>query len=144
MSYATEVTLVSSRTDTAAASETAGTAITNMDLYRRGTFVLAITASSGTYTLDVVIQTYINGYWTDIARFTQMTATGTRFLWNVGVADRSTQKIIEEAQQLFDITPDDRDGVKRAGPWGTQLRASWTITVTGASITWECKGTVQA
>ena len=88
MAYALTGDLVASRTDTASSSaETTTTAITSVDLYRQGTFVLDVTAGSGTgsFTLDVAIQGYKAGYaWTDIARFSQVTSVTQRFLHAVG------------------------------------------------------------
>lgn len=134
---AEDFTFVASTTSTAAATDTAGTTISGFDYYRRGNVVLYVSAASGTWTLDVAIQTYVNGYWTDIARFAQMTATGTRHLWDIG-GPTGNSSTIEEAAQSLDITV----GTKRAGPIGKQMRAIYTITVTGsASLTWTVVGT---
>ena len=137
MAYALTGDLVASRTDTTSSTaETTTTAITSVDLYRQGTFVLAITAGSGTgsFTLDVAIQGYKAGYaWTDIARFSQMTATGTRFLHAVGSTVGTGSTTVEEAAQSLDITV----GTVRPGPMGTQLRAIYTLVITGSySVTW--------
>ena len=137
MAYTTNVSLVSSRTDTAAVTNTNGTAI-DCDLYRKGTFILDVTAVTGVVTLDLAIQTYINGFWSDIARFNQMTSVATRILWDVG-GTINTSTTIEEATQALAITV----GTKRAGPWGTQIRARYTITI-GTSITWSCVGILQS
>ena len=139
MAYALETTLVSSRTDTAAVTRSNGTAITGMDLYRRGTFMLNVSAASGTWTLNVAIQAYIGARWSDIARFAEMSATGQRWIWDVG-GSVNNAATVEEAEQYLAITV----STKRAGPWGTQLRATWTITGTGQSITWELLGTVSS
>lgn len=139
MAYALEVTLVASRTDTSSASGTDGTAVTGVDLYRRGTFILSVTALSGSTTLDVAIQAYINGFWTDIARFAQMTGTGTRVLWDVGGTLGTGTTTIEEATNDLAITV----STKRAGPWGTQLRATYTLASV-TSITWSCVGVLQS
>lgn len=138
MAYATEITLVSSRTDTSNVTGNDGSAVTGMDLYRRGSFILDVTAVSGGVTLDVAVQGYINGTWTDIARFAQVNSVSTRILWDVG-GTVGTATTIEEAVQDLAITV----GTKRAGPWGTQLRATWTIASAG-SITWSLKGTVHS
>lgn len=131
MAYALSTTLVAARTDTTNVTASDGTAITGVDLYRRGTFVLNVSALTGSTTLDVAIQAYINGYWTDIARFAQVTAAATRILWDVGGTLGTGTTTIEEAQQDLAITV----STKRAGPWGTQLRATWTIASV-TSITW--------
>ena len=141
MAYASNVTLVASRTDTADVAEAAGTAITGVDLYRRGTFILSATAVSGTVTLDVTIQAYINGFWSDIARFAQVTANAERILWDVGGTLGTGTTTIEEATQALDITV----STKRAGPWGTQLRARYVVEITGtASITWTVVGVLHS
>ena len=139
MAYALDVTLVASRTDTANVTGSDGTALTGVDVYRRGTFILYVSALTGSTTLDVAIQAYINGYWTDIARFAQVTAAGTRVLWDVGGTLGTGTTTIEEAQQDLNITV----STKRAGPWGTQLRATWTIASV-TSITWTLVGTIQS
>ena len=136
MAYTTTVSLVASAAITTAAT-TNGTAV-SCDVYRRGTFILDVTAVSGSVTLDLAIQTYINGYWSDIARFAQMTATGTRILWDVG-GTVGTSSTIEEATQSLAITV----STKRAGPWGNQLRARYTTTL-GTSITFSCVGILQS
>src|SRR3990167_10833428 len=115
-----EVTLLSSATYTANVTAADGDSVTGIDVYRKGTFILSCTALSGSTTLDVAIQTYINGFWTDIARFAQVTATGTRVLWNVGGDLGTGTTTIEEAAQDLAITV----STKRAGPWGTRLRAT--------------------
>ena len=139
MAYAQEITLVASRTDTAAVAATNGTAITALDLYRRGSFALVVTASSGTWTLAVAIQAYIFGYWTDIARFADVTANAERILWDVG-GTVGTSSTIEEASQSLAITA----GTKRAGPWGTQLRARYSVTFTSGTLTWTVVGVVHS
>lgn len=139
MAYATSVTLVAARTDTANVTASDGTAITGVDVYRRGTFILSTTALTGSTTLDVAIQAYINGYWTDIARFSQVTATGTKVLWDVGGTLGTGTTTIEEATQDLAITV----STKRAGPWGTQLRATWTIASV-TSITWTLVGVLHS
>ena|SRR3990167_168599 len=140
MAFGQEITLLASRTDTATVAETAGTAITGMDQFRRGSFALVATAVSGTITIACSIQAYINGYWSDIARFADVTANAERILWDVG-GTVNTSTTIEEASQSLDITA----GTKRAGPWGSQLRVRYTVTVTGsASATWTVVGAVQS
>lgn len=137
MAYSTDVTLVASTTSTANVTASTGDSVT-VDTYRRGSFVLTATVNSGSPTLDVAIQAYIGSTWTDIARFAQVTATSTRFLWDVG-GTVGTSSTIEEAQQTLGITV----STKRAGPWGTAIRAIYTIASAG-SITWSVKGTVQS
>jgi hypothetical protein len=141
MAYATTVTLVASRTDTASVTEASGTAITGVDVYRKGTFTLVATAVSGTVALDVSIQCYVGGIWTDIARFAQVTGNAERVLWDVGGTLGTGTTTIEEASQTLDITV----STKRAGPWGTQLRARYVLVVTGSgSITWVVAGTIHS
>lgn len=133
-----DVTLVSSRTDTTNATRARGSEVTGVDVYRKGTFILTVTVNSGSPTLDVAIQGYINGTWTDLARFAQVTATATRVLWDVG-GTVNTSTTIEEATQDLAITV----GTKRAGPWGSRLRATWTTTALG-SITWSLVGSIHS
>ena len=130
--------MVASTTVTANAT-TNGTAITGVDLYRRGTFILSVTALSGSTTLDVAIQAYINGYWTDIARFAQVTTISDRVLWDVGGTIGSGVTTVEEATQSLAITV----STKRCGPWGTQLRARYT-TASTTSITFTVVGFLQS
>ena len=136
MAYNTEVSLLDSATYTANATKADGSQVA-VDTYRRGTFILDVTALSGSTTLDVAIQTYINGNWTDIARFAQVTATGARVLWDVG-GDTNTSSTIEEAIQDLNITV----STKRAGPWGQYIRATYTIASV-TSITFSLKGFCQ-
>ena len=143
MAYADNITLVASNSVSASVSETAGTAVTGVDKYRRGNFVLATSSGtgSGSFTLDCAIQAYVNGYWSDVARFAQVTSGATeRILWDVG-GTVGTSSTIEEATQSLDITV----GTKRAGPLGTQLRARYTIVITGTySFTWTVVGTMHS
>lgn len=136
MAYSTDISLVASRTDTANVTAADGTAIL-VDQYRRGSFILSVTAVSGGVTLDVAIQAFINGFWTDISRFTQVSTVSTRVQWDVGGTLGTGTTTIEEATQDLAITAAN----KRAGPWGTQIRATWTIASAG-SITWSCVGVV--
>ena len=137
MAYTTEVTLVASRTDTSNVTASDGSAIT-VDIYRRATCILSVTAISGGATLDVAIQTYVNGQWTDIARFAQATTVSSRVLWDIG-GTVGTSSTIEEAIQDLAITV----GTKRAGPWGPTIRATWTIASAG-SVTWSLTGSFQS
>ena len=142
MAFSSEITLVASRTDTATVAATSGTTITGMDQFRRGSFALVATGGtgSGSVTIACSIQAYIFGYWSDIARFADVTANAERILWDVG-GTVNTSTTIEEASQSLAITA----GTKRAGPWGTQLRARYSVTVTGTySITWTVVGVVQS
>lgn len=136
MAYTNEVTLLEAATYTANVEKSDGSQVA-VDTYRRGTFILDVTALSGSTTLDVAIQTYINGNWTDIARFAQVTSTGTRVLWDVG-GEVGTSSTIEEATQDLAITV----STKRAGPWGQYIRATYTIASV-TSITFSLKGFVQ-
>ena len=136
MAYNTEVTLLESATYTATTSAADGSQVA-VDTYRRGTFVLDVTAVTGTLALDVAIQTYVNGTWSDIARFAQVTATGERWLWDVG-GDVGNSATIEEATQDLAITV----STKRAGPWGQYIRATYTLS-TVTSVTFSLKGFVQ-
>lgn len=142
MAFATEITLIASRTDTVTVSASSGTAVTSMDQFRRGTFALVATGATGSGSVSIAcsIQAYINGYWTDVARFADVTGNTERILWDVG-GTVNTSTTIEEASQSLAITA----GSKRAGPWGTQLRARYSVTVTGTySITWTVVGVVQS
>lgn len=145
MAYSEDVTLVSSRTDTTTVSATAGTAII-VDTYRRGCFYLDATIS-GTVTLVCVIQTLIGGLvWTDFARFTNLTSTGTRVMLGVGI-ERNNGSLDNEsnAGESAKLTGTITSGTYKSGPWGTQLRAYFTVTITGSgSCAWSCKGTVQS
>ena len=138
MAYSTDVTLLASATYTANVTASDGSSI-SVDTYRKGTFILSCTALSGSTTLDVAIQTYINGFWTDIARFAQITATGTRVLWNVGGDLGTGTTTIEEASQDLAITV----STKRAGSWGTHIRATYTIASV-TSITFSVVGVVSS
>lgn len=138
MAFGTEISLVSSRTDTTNVTAADGTAYTSADQYRRGAFILSVTAVSGGVTINVAIQSYINGFWTDLARFAEVSTVSTRILWDVG-GTVNTSTTIEEATQDLAITV----GTKRAGPLGAQIRATWTIASAG-SITWSCVGFLQA
>jgi hypothetical protein len=140
MSYATTGDLVASRSDTASSTaETTTSAITSVDLYRIGSFVLDVTATSGsgTFTLDVAVQGYIAAYaWTDVGRFSQVTATGQRFLRGVGGTVGTGSTTVEEAAQSLDMTV----GTIRPGPLGTQIRAIYTLVITGTlTVTWTVK-----
>ena len=137
MAFGTEITLVSSRTDTANVTASDGTAYTTADQYRRGAFILSVTAITSV-TLSVAIQSYINGFWTDIARFADVTTVSTRVLWDVG-GTVNTSTTTEEATQDLAITA----GSKRAGPMGAQIRPTWTIASAG-TVTWSCVGFLQA
>ena len=134
------VTIVSSRTDTATTSGTAGTTISGMEFYRKGNFALNISALTGTPTLAVVLQKYVNGYWTDMARFTDMTATGTRILHNVGGDLGSGTTTVEEAQLTGTITAQNM----RAGGLTRQIRAYWVITGSITSLTWSVTAEVSS
>ena len=67
-----------------------------------------------------------------------MTAVATRVIWDVG-GTVGTSSTIEEATQSLAITV----STKRAGPWGTQIRARYTTTL-GTSITFSCVGILQS
>ena len=138
MAYSTDVTLLSSATYTANVTAADGTS-TAVDTYRKGTFILNCSAVSGGATVDVAIQSYINGYWTDIARFAQVSTVTTRVLWNIGGDLGTGTTTIEEATQDLAITV----STKRAGPWGTHIRATYTIAAAG-SITFTVVGVVSS
>ena len=140
MGYATNGDLVASRSDTvSSAVETTVAGITSVDLYRNGIFVLDVTATTGTgtFTLDVAVQGYVADYaWTDVGRFAQVTATGQRILRGVGGTVGSGTTTVEEAAQSLDITT----GQIRAGPIGTQIRAMYTLVITGTlTVTWRVR-----
>ena len=140
MSYATNGDLVASRSDTVSSTaETTVAGITSVDLYRHGIFVLDVTATTGTgtFTLDVAVQGYVADYaWTDVGRFAQVTATGQRILRGVGGTVGSGTTTVEEAAQSLDITV----GQIRAGPIGTQIRAMYTLVITGTlTVTWRVR-----
>lgn len=140
MSYATTGDLVAARSDTASSAvEATVAAITSVDLYRVGSFVLDVTSTvgAGTFTLNVGVQGFIAGYaWTDIGRFAEVTATGQRFLRGVGGTVGSGSTVIEEAAQSLDITV----GNIRCGPLGTQIRAIYTLVITGTlTVNWRVR-----
>lgn len=139
MAYSQEVTLVETRTDIVDATLEEGTAITGMDLYRYGAFCLDVTVNSGSPTLDVAIQAYIGGSWTDIAEFEQVTTTSKRFFRGVGAVEIILFFDPESAQETLTLGAGDM----RPGPWGAQIRAIWTTASLG-SITWSLKGTVSS
>ena len=143
MAFSEEVTLIASTTSSSSSATAAdGTAYSTAGQYRRGTFCLVTSdgTGSGSFTLDVAIQAYIFGSWTDVARFNQATGNGTRILWDVGGTVQASSTIEETSQDLA-ITV----GTKRAGPWGSQIRATYTITITGTySITWYVRGVLQS
>lgn len=144
MAFSETVQLISSTTSTSSSASAAdGTAFSQAGQYRRGTFVLVTSGGtgSGSFTLDVAIQGYIAGSWTDVGRFAQVTTSGvTRVLWDV-CGTVSSSSTIEEASQDLAITV----STKRAGPWGSQIRATYTLTITGTySITWYVSGVLQS
>lgn len=136
MAYTSEITLISSVTLTTAATTTYSS-LSQMDVYREGTFVLAVSASSGTYTLNCYIQAYINGYWCDLASFAQVAANGNRVLRGVGSTNIITS--LEEAVPDGTLTA----GTVRCGPWGVQLRGKIITTGSGFSVTVAVVGEVK-
>lgn len=138
MAYTSEVTLVASSVVTATVTAATGTAVAS-DLFKRGTAILTVSLASGSFTLDCAIQTIINGVWTDIARFAQVTGNGSRVLWDIGDGQIANTNI-EEVIQALAITV----STKRAGPWGTQIRAIWTVGGAPTTFTWSLNIAMQA
>lgn len=139
MAYSTSVTLVSSTTLTTAATTTYSP-LSNMDVYREGTFILTTSSVSGTWTLNAYIQALINGTWVDLASFAQVSTATTRVIRAVGSTSGIVSSTLEEALVDGTLTA----GTVRAGPWGQQLRAKIITTGSGFSVTVAVLGEVKA
>lgn len=99
------------------------------------TIQLDVTADANPGTLDVWVQTTVDDgtEWDDIAHFTQMGGTGTRYV-NISTiaAGGTTDHAKGDAAMAANTV--------RQGPIGSRLRAKWTIAGAGASFTFSVKG----